>query len=199
MQKYFFPVLIFVGIGLNAQQPYWQQQLRYTITAELNDKENSITGTETIVYKNNSPVSLDFIWFHLWPNAYKNETTALFQQIKNDSSRSKKLENPGYGYIDKLSFTVNGQAAKTEAHSNPQYIDIIKLVLEKPLAPGIQLTLLHLSMFYCPIIFPVQALIMESSWLANGILNQPCMIKMAGTRCLIWIWESFIVNMQHTM
>ena len=136
MQKYFFPVLIFVGIGLNAQQPYWQQQLRYTITAELNDKENSITGTETIVYKNNSPASLDFIWFHIWPNAYKNETTALFQQIKNDSSRSKKLEDPGHGYIDKLSFTVNGQAAKTESHSNPQYIDIIKLVLEKPLAPG---------------------------------------------------------------
>ena len=96
MEKYFFSVLIFVGFGLNAQQSYWQQQLRYTITAELNDKENSITGTETIVYKNNSPSSLDFIWFHLWPNAYKNETTALFLQIKNDSSRSKKLENPGH-------------------------------------------------------------------------------------------------------
>jgi hypothetical protein len=132
MQKYFFPVLIFVSFGLNAQQPYWQQELRYTITAELNDKENSITGTETIIYKNNSPSSLDFIWFHIWPNAYKNETTALFQQIKNDSSRSKKLENPGHGYIDKLSFTVNGQTAKTESHSNPQYIDIIKLVLENP-------------------------------------------------------------------
>ena len=136
MEKYFFSVLIFVGFGLNAQQSYWQQQLRYTITAELNDKENSITGTETIVYKNNSPSSLDFIWFHLWPNAYKNETTALFLQIKNDSSRSKKLENPGHGYIDKLAFTVNGQPVKTESHSNPQFIDIIKLVLAKPLAPG---------------------------------------------------------------
>ena len=61
MKKYFFPVLLFIGFGLNAQQPYWQQQLHYTITAELNDKENSITGTEVIVYKNNSPASLDFI------------------------------------------------------------------------------------------------------------------------------------------
>ena len=136
MKKHFFPLLVLVGFSLNAQQPYWQQELRYTITAELNDKENSITGTETIVYKNNAPSTLDFIWFHIWPNAYKNEETALFQQIKNDSSRSKKLENPGYGYIDKLSFTVNGKPAKTESHSNPQYIDIIKLVLEKPLAPG---------------------------------------------------------------
>ena len=48
----------------------------------------------------------------------------------------KNWKTPVIGYIDKLSFTVNGQAAKTESHSNPQYIDIIKLVLEKPLAPG---------------------------------------------------------------
>ena len=136
MKKYFLPVLILINSGLFAQQPYWQQHLRYTIAAELNDKENSITGNETIVYKNNSPSELNFIWFHIWPNAYKNETTALFQQLKNDSSRAKKLENPGKGYIEKLSFTVNGQAAKTEPHSNPQYIDVIKLVLNKPLAPG---------------------------------------------------------------
>lgn len=141
MKKCFFPVLMLIAIGLNAQQAYWQQQLSYTITADLNDKENSITGTETIIYKNNSPSSLDFIWFHIWPNAYKNETTALFQQIKNDSSRSKKLENPGHGYIDKLAFTVNGRPAKTEPHPDPQYIDVIKLLLEKPLAPGDSITI----------------------------------------------------------
>ena len=136
MKRYVLPVFILITSGLAAQQPYWQQQLHYTISAELNDKENSIRGNETIVYKNNSPSTLNFIWFHIWPNAYKNETTALFQQLKNDSSRAKKLDNPGKGYIDKLSFTVNGQAAKTEPHSNPQYIDVIKLILDKPLAPG---------------------------------------------------------------
>src|SRR5688572_22905133 len=78
-----------------AQQNYWQQQLRYHIKAELNDNEKSITGFETIVYKNNSPSTLDFIWFHLWPNAYKNESTALIQQIKKDTGRSKKMENFG--------------------------------------------------------------------------------------------------------
>ena len=73
-----------------AQQTYWQQQLRYDIKAELNDKDKSITGFETIVYKNNSPSTLDFIWFHIWPNAYKNESTALLQQIKNDTERFQK-------------------------------------------------------------------------------------------------------------
>jgi hypothetical protein len=127
--------------GLFSQQPYWQQSLRYNINAELNDKDKTITGQESIVYKNNSPSTLDFIWFHIWPNAYKNESTALFQQLKNDSARAKKLENPGKGYIDKLAFTVNGKAAKTEPHSNPNYIDIIKVILDKPLAPGDSITI----------------------------------------------------------
>src|SRR5688572_33031967 len=129
MKKYLLPVFILLNYGLLAQQPYWQQQLYYTITAELNDKENSITGTETIVYKNNSPSTLDFIWFHIWPNAYKNDSTALLQQIKNDTSRSKKMEDFGTGSIEGLAFKVNDQPAKTQAHPNPQYIDIVKLVL----------------------------------------------------------------------
>ena len=86
MKKLIFPFLVFLTTGIAAQQSYWQQELRYTISASLNDKENSITASETIVYKNNAPENLSFIWFHLWPNAYKNDSTALFMQLKNDSS-----------------------------------------------------------------------------------------------------------------
>ena len=125
MKTYILSVLILISVATIAQEPYWQQELRYTIYATLNDKDNSITANETIVYKNNAPSSLDFIWFHLWPNAYKDESTALFQQIKNDESRSKKLKDPKYGYIDQLAFKVKGVAAKTEAH--PKHIDICLL------------------------------------------------------------------------
>ena len=124
-----------------AQQGYWQQQLRYDIKAELNDTEHSITGSETIVYKNNAPTSLDFIWFHIWPNAYKNDSTTLMKQIKNDKERSKKAAQFGAGSIEGLAFTVDGQPARTEAHPNPQYIDVIKLVLNAPLAPGDSITI----------------------------------------------------------
>jgi len=129
------PAILFF-VSLNAQNGYFQQDVRYNIKAELNDANKIITGSETIVYKNNSPSTLDFIWFHIWPNAYKNENTALIRQIKSDSSRTKKMENFGVGYIEGLNFTINGQAAKTEAHPNPQWIDVIKLVLNKPLSPG---------------------------------------------------------------
>ena len=139
MKSYILFVLILISVATEAQDPYWQQELRYTIDATLNDKENSITAKETIVYKNNAPAALGFIWFHLWPNAYKDESTALFQQIKNDESRSKKLKDPKYGYIDQLAFTVNGVAAKTEAH--PTHTDIIKLLLDKPLSSGDSITI----------------------------------------------------------
>ena len=134
MKTPIFLLSFLISIGVNAQQAYWQQDLRFTIRAELNDADKTITASETIIYKNNSPTSLDFILFHIWPNAYKNETTALIQQVKNDASLSKKMENFGTGHIEGLAFTINGQPAKTEPHPNPQYIDVIKLLLNNPLS-----------------------------------------------------------------
>lgn len=128
--------ILFASLQSIAQDNYWQQYLRYSIDAQLNDKEKSITGSEKIVYKNNSPQALTYIWFHIYPNAYKNESTALFQQIKNDPQRKEKLKKPTPGSISNLAFTVDGTVASTEPHANPQYIEIIKLILPKPLQPG---------------------------------------------------------------
>jgi Peptidase family M1 domain len=141
MKLFTLVVLLFIGIQTKAQQAYWQQQLQYNIKATLNDTDKTITGFETIVYKNNSTSTLYFIWFHIWANAYKNESTALYQQIKNDPSRSKKLKDIGIGSIEGLDFKVNNISAKTEAHSNPQYIDILKVFLNKPLLPGDSVTI----------------------------------------------------------
>jgi hypothetical protein len=126
---------ILISHLLEAQTSYWQQDLHYTIKAELNDAEKSVTGFETIIYKNNAPDTLNFIWFHIWPNAYKNDSTSLMDQIHKDPDHDTKTVT-GYGSIDGLSFTVNGQPAKTEPHSNPRYIDVIKLLLQNPLLPG---------------------------------------------------------------
>ena len=92
MKKIIIIVLLFTCTRLVAQDKYWQQYLRFKIDAQLDDQEKSITGTEKIVYINNSPQPLAYIWFHLYPNAYKDESTALFQQIKNDTDRKNKLK-----------------------------------------------------------------------------------------------------------
>lgn len=127
---------LFLCGDLLAQSTYWQQELRYTIQAELNDTEKSITGSETIVYKNKSPLPLNFIWFHIWPNAYKHDSTALMMQIRNDTTRSKKESIAGRGSIEGLAFKVNNEPAQTEPHPDPQYIDVIKVLLRNPLLPG---------------------------------------------------------------
>lgn len=129
-------VIMFSGAAAQAQTVYWQQKLRYTIQAELNDTEKSITGIESVVYKNNSPDTLSFIWFHIWPNAYKHDSTALMTQIKKDPDLMEKETMLGKGSIEGLDFKVNDQKAITEPHPNPQYIDIIKVVLPSVLLPG---------------------------------------------------------------
>jgi aminopeptidase N len=133
-------LLLFATAPLLSQSIYWQQKLSYDIKAELNEKEKTIRGFETIVYKNNAPEPLEFIWFHIWPNAYKNDSTALMRQIRNDAE-SKKTTNISYGSIDGLAFKINDQPAQTTAHPNPQYIDVIKLVLNSPLASGDSITI----------------------------------------------------------
>ncbi len=141
MKKISILFTLFISAKSFAQESYWQQKVYYNIDVSLNDKEKSLTGKETIVYKNNSGDSLAFIWLHLWPNAYKNDSTALFRQITSDKSRSKKLENRTPGSIEDLSFLVNGKPAKTEAHPVAGYIDIVKLVLPGALKPGDSLTI----------------------------------------------------------
>lgn len=136
----FFFILIISLKGFS-QDGYFQQDVIYTINVELNEKERSITGFETLQYTNNAPTALEFIWFHIYPNAYKNETTSLFQQIKKDDSRKLKLSNVTYGRIEELDFKINGISAKIEPHANPTYIDVIKLVLPAPLKPGDSITI----------------------------------------------------------
>jgi hypothetical protein len=119
----------------NCQLPYWQQQVNYTITVSLNDKEHTLDGLERIDYINNSPDTLRFIWFHLWPNAYKNDKTAFSDQLlENGNTKFYFSNNEDRGYINKLDFKVNNITATTEDH--PQHIDIIKLILPSPLPPG---------------------------------------------------------------
>ena len=118
-----------------AQQAYWQQQVNYKIDVTLNDTEHSLDGFEKIEYTNHSPDTLTFIWFHLWPNAYRTDKTAFSDQLLENGRTDFYFSNKeDRGYINRLDFRVNSTLAKTEDH--PQHIDIIKVLLPQPLAPG---------------------------------------------------------------
>ena len=119
---------------LNAQSAYWQQQVNYNIQVQLDDQKNTMDGFEKMVYFNNSPDTLTYIWFHVWMNAYKNDKTAFSdQKLINGSTNFYFSDDDMKGYTGKLSFRVNNEKVTAETH--PKYIDIIKVNLKYPLPP----------------------------------------------------------------
>ncbi len=112
----------------SAQQRYWQQEVTYRILVSLNDTAHSLDAEETIKYINHSPDTLSFIFFHLWPNAYKNDKTAFSEQLlRNNDTRFYFSEEKERGYINQLQFAVNGEPAALITDSN--HIDIAKLAV----------------------------------------------------------------------
>ncbi len=135
MSKSVFSFVVALFFTVAAYSQYWQQQVNYTIDVTLNDKEHSLDGFEKITYINNSPDTIHFIWFHVWPNAFKNDKTAFSEQLLINGRTDFYFSNREQrGYINRLDFKVDGVTAETEDH--PLYIDVIKLVLPKPIAPG---------------------------------------------------------------
>lgn len=127
-----FTVVRFAAIG---QSNYWQQELHYTIDVSLNDTEHNLDGFLKLRYINHSPDTLTFIWFHMWPNAFKNDKTAFSEQsLENGKTDFYFSTREKRGYINRLDFRVGNATMKTEDH--PQHIDIIKVYLPAPLLPG---------------------------------------------------------------
>ena len=121
-------------------RPYWQQEVHYHISTTLNDQDHSLKGSESIEYINHSPDTLGFLWFHCWPNAYKDKTTALYRQLSQLDDRMVKLDKiKENGYIDQLDFTIDGRKALTRSH--PLYSDILRVELPAPLPPGGRITI----------------------------------------------------------
>ncbi|MBS1612879.1 MAG: M1 family peptidase, partial [Bacteroidetes bacterium] len=125
--------LLFLPFTMFAQQGYWQQQVDYIIEVELNDEDHVLEGFITMQYKNNSPNTLNHIYIHLWPNAYRNHESALADQLLENSDPSFRFSKLSQrGFIDKLSFKLNAEACVWKYDSNS--IEIAKLELNEPLA-----------------------------------------------------------------
>ncbi|MBS1932813.1 MAG: M1 family metallopeptidase [Bacteroidetes bacterium] len=137
MKKFFLFLYLCCQLSTANSQTnsYWQQQVNYSINVSLNDIENTLDGFEKINYTNNSPDTLFYIWFHLWPNAFKNDRTAFSEQmLQNGNSSFYFSDKDQKGYINRIDFRVNGIESKIDDH--PLYIDVVKIILPQPLPPG---------------------------------------------------------------
>ena len=109
MNKYYsilFLLHLYIITLLEAKDAiYFQQEVRYEIDVRLNDNIHTLSGFEKIEYINNSPDTLSFIWFHIWPNAYKNDSTAYAKQA-GPNSRFAKSDSLSRGFIDSLNLII---------------------------------------------------------------------------------------------
>ena len=126
--KHFFSLLLITAIHYSAaaQSAYWQQEVHYTIDVSLNDQEHSLDGFLKLQYINHSPDTLHYIWFHLWPNAFKNDQTAFSEQLLLDGRTDFYFSNKEKrGYINRLDFRINNNTLRVEDH--PQFIDVVQV------------------------------------------------------------------------
>ncbi len=145
-------ILICVSAHTLYAQPdsnYFQQQVDFKINVKLNDKQHTLSGFETITYKNNSPHTLKYIYFHVWANAYKNNETAMAKQLlENGDITFYYAPESDRGFIDSLLFVAGKDTLKfenfkqkekngkpNEEGKETEYIDIVKVKLKKELLP----------------------------------------------------------------
>jgi len=145
MQKHFvknsltrcllFVTGIFWPLVYASSQEYFQQEVNYEIQVALDDIRHELNGFESVEYINNSPDTLRFLYFHLWPNAYSNNNTALAKEIFARDGKGKLFNDPELkGFIDSLAFKVDGLDVRWDLLSETP--DICKIILNEPLKPG---------------------------------------------------------------
>ena len=112
-------------------QAYWQQDVYYNIKADIDEDTDIINGEEKLIYWNNSPDTLNFVYFHLYQNAFQPDSYL-------DKLQKSNGNNPKYGKYEskKLgtsveSITISGMNVKKELDNT-----ILKVFLIEPLKPN---------------------------------------------------------------
>lgn len=124
------------GSGAPGPQ-YWQQKADYTISVELDDEKQSITGTETITYHNNSPDVLRYLWLQLDQNilAEDNSLNNTDTDAVVDSAAAKtfasKVSDFKAGFNIKAVRDISGKPLKYVINNTMMRVD-----LPQPLATG---------------------------------------------------------------
>lgn len=135
MKIFLLSCLLALNYLATSQDHYWQQEINYNIEVRLDDVHHELHGFITIDYRNNSPQTLDFIYFHLWPNAYKDHHTPFAkQQIENGDFSFRRSKASQRGYIDSLAFKVNSEVCSWEFDASSD--EICKVIPNAPLKSG---------------------------------------------------------------
>ncbi|HYI76523.1 MAG TPA: M1 family metallopeptidase [Chryseolinea sp.] len=124
--------------GSGAPGPkYWQQKADYVISIELHESTNSISGSETITYTNNSPDILKYLWLQVDQNILSKENTLNNSDtgIVKDSASAKtyamEVSDFDAGFEIKKVTETNGKPLPYVVNNTMMRVD-----LPQPLRPG---------------------------------------------------------------
>src|SRR5258705_11552184 len=72
MKKFFLLIVCSPLLTVSyAQQDRWQQRVKYTMNIDMNVQTNQFTGKQKLEYSNNSPDTLNRVFYHLYFNAFQ--------------------------------------------------------------------------------------------------------------------------------
>ena len=132
---------------------YWQQDVKYTMDIDVNEKDFQYNGAMTLVYGNNSGHSLSKVYFHLYFNAFQpgsmmdHRLTSIsdpdVRMVKNIGTKEKpvlesricKLTPDQIGYQKISSIKVNGTPATFKVDGT-----ILEVNLPQAIADGSKTT-----------------------------------------------------------
>ncbi len=144
----------FNGYSQNETPPtsnpqYWQQHVNYTMAIDMDVKTYTYSGTQKLVYTNNSPDVLNRVFYHLYPNAFQpdSEMDARLKSIAdpdgrmvtnlgtkaepNYESRISKLGPNEIGFIKVSSLLQDGKQVAHETQGT-----VLIVTLNEPIQPG---------------------------------------------------------------
>jgi len=86
---------------------YWQQEVDYKISVELDEEARRLIGDETITYTNNSPHTLPYLWLQLDQNRFAADSFDNLTRTSSDNGRiayynirrANALEDLEGGYV----------------------------------------------------------------------------------------------------
>ena len=120
---------------------YWQQHAKYTMDIDMDVETYQYKGEQELVYTNNSPDTLNRVFYHLYFNAFQpgSEMDVRSRTISDPDprvgDRISKLSPEEIGYIRPRSLTQDGAALNYKVVGT-----VLEVDLNSPILPGAKTT-----------------------------------------------------------
>ena len=123
--------------GLYAQPERWQQRVQYEMAIDMDVKNHQYHGIQQLKYTNNSPDTLDHLFYHLYFNAFQpNSMMDVRSRTIEDADprvadRIQNLKPEEQGWIKVRSLRLNGKNLSFETNGT-----ILEVPLSEPIPPN---------------------------------------------------------------